>query len=96
MARLARPFCATLALVLACALACSKGETRQGEGVVGQMVASGLIQIDSGEVPGGAPMEYEIEPELLAGLRSGDRVRFTIEMKGGRFHITQIRKQEGP
>ena len=90
----ARRIAAALAVVAA--LACAEGETRHEEGIVGRMIATGLIEIDYGGVPGGPTLEYEIDPKLLAGLRSGDHVAFTIEMKGGRFHVTQIRKQESP
>ena len=88
------------AVVAAALAACSKtGETGQGEGVVVRMIAAGLITIEHGDIPGvmkASTIEYEIEPELFVGLRSGDRVAFTIERDGGRFHVTQIRQQGTP
>jgi Cu/Ag efflux protein CusF len=89
------------AVVVAAELvACSKtGETGHGEGVVVRMIAAGLITIEHGDIPGvmkASTVEYEIERELLVGLRSGDRVAFTIERYGGRYHVTQIRKQGTP
>jgi Cu/Ag efflux protein CusF len=83
------------ALLLAAAIACSKGETGRGEGVVLDTHADGRIVIEHGDIPGimkAMTMEFEIDPDLLTGIDSGDRVSFTIENAGGRYHVRSIKE----
>jgi Cu/Ag efflux protein CusF len=83
------------ALLLAAALACSEGETGRGEGVVLDTHADGRIVIEHGDIPGimkAMTMEFEIDPDLLTGIDSGDRVAFTIEADGGRYHVRSIKE----
>jgi Cu(I)/Ag(I) efflux system periplasmic protein CusF len=95
MLRAARPLLA--ALVLAAALACSEsGEHGMGEGVVLETHADGRITIEHGDIPGimkAMTMEFEIEPKLLDGIESGDRIAFEVEAEGGRYHVTRIQKK---
>jgi Cu(I)/Ag(I) efflux system periplasmic protein CusF len=82
------------AIVLAGALAaCGSGEAGRGQGVVLQVHGDGRIVIEHGDIPGVMPamtMEFEIEPALLAGVESGDRVDFRIADAGGRYRVTEI------
>jgi Cu/Ag efflux protein CusF len=83
------------ALLVAAALACSEAETGRGEGVVLAVHADGRIVIEHGDIPGimkAMTMEFEIDPAILPGVESGDRVAFQIEADGGRYHVTTIQE----
>jgi Cu/Ag efflux protein CusF len=88
-----------IAIALAALAACSKGETGHGEGVVLQTHDDGRIVIEHGDIPGvmkAMTMEFEIDPGLLKGVESGDRVSFTVAAEGGRYHVTAIREEPKP
>lgn len=82
------------ALFLVAALAaCGGGEAGRGQGVVLQIYGDGRIVIEHGDIPGemkAMTMEFEIDPALLAGIESGDRVDFRIAEAGGRYRVTEI------
>ena len=87
-----------VAIALAALVACSKGETGHGEGVVLQ-TDDGRIVIEHGDIPGvmkAMTMEFEIDPDLLKDVKSGDRVSFTVAAEGGRYHVTAIREEPKP
>ena len=84
------------AAALAALAACSEAEAGHGEGVVLETHDDGRIVIEHGDIPGvmkAMTMEFEIDPDLLKGIESGDRVTFAIEADGGRYHVTAIREQ---
>lgn len=84
------------AAALAVLAACSEGETGKGEGVVVATHDDGRIVIEHGDIPGvmkAMTMEFEVDPALLQGIESGDRVTFAIEAEGGRYHVTQLREK---
>jgi len=82
------------ALVLVLALAaCAEGESGRGEGVVLNVHGDGRIVIEHGDLPGvmkAMTTEFEIPPELLEGVESGDRVGFRVEAVGGRYRVTEL------
>lgn len=39
---------------------------------------------------------YQIDPALLAGIKPGDKVRFTATRKDGRYVVTAISSKERP
>lgn len=81
---------------LAASVACSKGETGRGEGVVLATHDDGRIVIEHGDIPGvmkAMTMEFEIDPKLMKEIESGDRVTFAIDARGGRYHVTEIREK---
>lgn len=39
---------------------------------------------------------YQIDPALLAGIKPGDKVRFTATRKDGRYVVTAISARERP
>jgi Cu/Ag efflux protein CusF len=76
--------------------ACSAGDTGRGAGVVLATHDDGRIVIEHGDIPGvmkAMTMEFEIEPELLKGIESGDRVVFAIEAEGGRYQIRELHEE---
>ena len=76
--------------------ACSEGDAGRGEGVVLSTHDDGRIVIEHGDIPGvmkAMTMEFEIDPELLRGIESGDRVVFAIEAEGGRYQIRELREK---
>jgi Cu/Ag efflux protein CusF len=84
------------AAALAALAACSKAETGHGEGVVLATHEDGRIVIEHGDIPGvmkAMTMEFEIDPELLKGIESGDRVVFAIEAEGGRYQVRALREK---
>jgi Cu/Ag efflux protein CusF len=95
MRRRVRLLAATV--VLAALGACSEaGHTGRGEGVVLETHDDGRIVIEHGDIPGvmkAMTMEFEVDPGLLVGIDSGDRVTFAIEAEGGRFQVTELREQ---
>jgi Cu/Ag efflux protein CusF len=98
MLRVPRILAAALAAVALAACA-ERGATGHGEGVVLQAHDDGRIVIEHGDIPGvmkAMTMEFEIDPALLAGIESGDRVAFALEYKGGRYQVVEIREQAEP
>jgi Cu/Ag efflux protein CusF len=79
--------------------ACSEGRIGgRGEGVVRATHDDGRIVIEHGDIPGvmkAMTMEFEVDPGLLKGIESGDRVTFAIEAEGGRYHVTQLSETPG-
>ena len=86
------------AVALAALGACSESQAGRGEGVVLATHDDGRIVIEHGDIPGvmkAMTMEFEVDPGLLKGIESGDRVTFAIEAEGGRYHVTQLSEKPG-
>jgi Cu/Ag efflux protein CusF len=69
------------------AAAAGVAETVVGEGeVIATVAAAGQIVLEHGEIPGfmdAMTMGYRLDPpSLLDGLKQGDTVRFTIDVRG--------------
>lgn len=83
-----------LAFALALALAaCAEPESGRGEGVVLNVHGDGRIVIEHGDLPGvmkAMTTEFEISPDLLEGVDSGERVAFRVETAGGRYRVTEL------
>jgi Cu/Ag efflux protein CusF len=83
-------------LVFALALglaACAEPEGGRGEGVVLNVHGDGRIVIEHGDLPGvmkAMTTEFEISPDLLEGVDSGERVAFRVETAGGRYRVTEL------
>jgi Cu/Ag efflux protein CusF len=94
MAAPARFALSSLAFALALALAaCAEAEGGRGEGVVLNIHGDGRIVIEHGDLPGvmkAMTTEFEISPELLEGVDSGERVAFRVEAVGGRYRVTEL------
>jgi Cu/Ag efflux protein CusF len=87
-------------LVLAIALACSKGSPDHGtgEGTVAAVdAAKGEITIDHGDIPGlmGAmTMTFAVpDKKILDGVTPGSKVAFDIEVVKGEYRVTGIRSR---
>lgn len=74
----------------AAASATASGEVRRVD------AAGGKVTIKHGEIAAlGLPamtLVYRAEPALLAGIKPGDKVRFTATRQGGRYVVTDISK----
>lgn len=72
--------------------------TGHGTGVVTAVdPAAGTVTLDHGPIPeAGWPamtMGFKADPALLATVKTGDRVRFDLVIKGGTSEITAIRPE---
>ncbi|MGB3290539.1 MAG: copper-binding protein [Burkholderiaceae bacterium] len=57
---------------------------------------AGKVTIKHGEISDlqlpAMTLVYRIDPALLAGIRPGDKVKFTAKREGGQYVITEISK----
>ena len=77
------------------------GPIFEGKGLVIQVdQGEGEITLDHEEIKGLLPamsMEYAVQPpNLLRGLRPGDRVRFKLSNQGLEFVVVEISKEKNP
>jgi Cu(I)/Ag(I) efflux system protein CusF len=91
-----------LFLLLACDLSCHPPpppETLIGRGVVQKVVADDRrVVIAHDDIPGfmrAMTMSFEVRnPALLAHIKAGDRVRFTLEKTDQTLYLVAMEKEE--